>query len=143
MDLDVFDGNPLEYHYFMTLFYKTVEKRIDNPRGKLTRLMKYSKGDAKEMIKHCVHKPPAQGFRNAKALLERKYGDPYNIMTMYRKEIKAWPQVKNDNADSFQKFCNFLVKCEGITQSIRWNPLDTPDVICMLLSKLPGNLRDK
>ena len=91
MDLDVFDGNPLEYHYFMTLFYKTVEKRIDNPRGKLTRLMKYSKGDAKEMIKHCVHQPPAQGFRNAKALLERKYGDPYNIMTMYRKEIKAWP----------------------------------------------------
>ena len=93
------------------------------------------------MIEHCVQQPPAQGFKNAKVLLERKYGIPYNIMTMYRKEIKAWPEVKNGDADSFQKFCNFLVKCESITQASQWNPLDTPDVICMLLSKLPGKLR--
>ena len=24
-----------------------------------------------------------------------------------------------------------------------WNPLDTPDVICMLLLKIPGVIRDK
>ena len=40
VDLDVFDGNPLEYHYSMTLFHEIVEKRIDNPRGKLTHLSK-------------------------------------------------------------------------------------------------------
>ena len=62
---------------------------------------------------------------------------------MHRKEIQTWPQVKNGDADSFQKFYNFLVKCENITQSSQWNPLDTTDVICMLLAKLPGNLRDK
>ena len=37
MDLDVFDENPLEYHNFITLFYELVEKRIDDPRGRLTR----------------------------------------------------------------------------------------------------------
>ena len=124
----------------MTLFHEIVEKRVGDPIGKLTCLIKYTKGDAKEMIKHCVQQPPAQGFKNAKALLERKYGNPYNIKTLYREEIKAWPQMKNDDADSFQKFCNFLVKCESITQSSQWNPLDTPGGICMLLSKLPGNL---
>ena len=30
VDLDVFDGNPLEYHYFMTLFHKLVEKQTDD-----------------------------------------------------------------------------------------------------------------
>ena len=54
VDLDVIDGNPLECHYFMTLLHEVVEKRVDDPRGKLTRLIKYTKGDAKEMIKHCV-----------------------------------------------------------------------------------------
>ena len=63
----------------------------------------------------------------------------HDIMTMYRKEIKAWQQVKTGDANSLQKFCNFLVKCEIITQSSQWNTLDTPDVFCMLLSKLPGN----
>ena len=64
-------------------------------------------------------------------------------MTMYKKEIKAWPQVKNDDADSFQKFRNFLIKCESITQSSQWNPLDKSDAIFMLLSKLSENLRGK
>ena len=89
VDLDAVGGNLLEYHYFMMLFHEIVEKRVDNPRGKLTRLIKYTKGDAKEMIKHCVQQPPGERFRNAKALLERKYGNPYKIMTMYKKEINA------------------------------------------------------
>ena len=89
VDFNAFGGSLLEYHYFMMLFHEIVEKRIDNPRGKLTRLIKYTKGDAKEMIKHCVQQPPAEDFRNAKALLERNYGNPYKIMTMYKKEIKA------------------------------------------------------
>ena len=35
VDLDAFDGNPLEYHNFMTLFHELGEKRIDDPRGRL------------------------------------------------------------------------------------------------------------
>ena len=84
-DLDAVGGNLLEYHYFMMLFHEIVEKRVDNTRGKLTRLIKYTKGDAKEMIKHCAQQPPAEDLRNAKALLGRKYGSPYKIMTMYKK----------------------------------------------------------
>ena len=33
--------------------------------------------------------------------------------------------------------------CESITKSREWNPLDTPDVIYMLLSKLTGKIRNK
>ena len=65
------------------------------------------------------------------------------MMSMYRKEIKAWPQLKNGDGGSFQKLYNFLVKCQSITKSREWNPLDTPDVVCMMLSKLPGKIRDK
>ena len=127
----------------MTLFHELVDKIIDDPRGRLTRLIKYTKGVAKEMIKHCVQQPAAFGYYNAKKLLQQKYGNPFSIMSMYRKEIKAWPQMKNGDGGSFQKFYNFLVKCESITKSREWNPLDTPDAICMLLSKLPGKIRDK
>ena len=41
VDLDIFDVSPLEYHNFMTLFHELVEKRIDDPRGRLTRLIRY------------------------------------------------------------------------------------------------------
>ena len=64
-------------------------------------------------------------------------------MGVYRNEIKSCPQIRNGDRESYQKFYNFLLKCESITQAREWNPLDTPDVICMLLLKLPGVIRDK
>ena len=39
-ELDVFAGNPLDFHYFIKLFHEVVEKRIDDPRGRLARLLK-------------------------------------------------------------------------------------------------------
>ena len=43
----------------------------------------------------------------------------------------------------YQKFYNFLLKCESINQAREWNLLDSPNVICKLLLKLPGVTTDK
>ena len=89
--MDLFDGNPLEYQCFMSIFHELVEKRIEDPRRRLTRLIKYTKSDKKEMIKHCTQQT---GYDNVKGLLEQKYGNPYSIMSMYRKEIKVWLPIE-------------------------------------------------
>ena len=36
IDLDVFDGNPLNFHFFMAVFREAIEKKIEDPRGRLT-----------------------------------------------------------------------------------------------------------
>ena len=36
IDLDIFDGNPLNFHYFMAVFREVIEKKIEDPRGRLT-----------------------------------------------------------------------------------------------------------
>ena len=54
VDMEEFNGNPLNYHYFMALFKEVVEKKIDEPRGRLTRLIKYTTGEARDLIKHCM-----------------------------------------------------------------------------------------
>ena len=143
IELDIFEGNPLDFHYFMRLFHEVVEKRIDDPRGRLARLLKYTSGNAKEMIKHCIQEPPTMGYQYAQKILVEKYGNLYHVMVEYRKDIKAWSIIRSGDAEGYQRFYNFLQKCESITQSAQWNQLDTPDVICMLLAKLPGHTRDK
>ena len=35
-DIDTFSGDPLAYHYFMEVFKEVVEKRLKDPRGRLT-----------------------------------------------------------------------------------------------------------
>ena len=69
----------------MTLFYEILENLIDDPSGRLTSLIRYAKSDPKDMILHCVQQPPSVGYKNAKKILNQKYGNPYNIMVVYRK----------------------------------------------------------
>ena len=47
IDIDVFSRNPMDFHYLMAVFNEIVEKKVDDPGGKLTRLIKYTTGDAK------------------------------------------------------------------------------------------------
>ena len=94
VDTEQFDANPLNYYYFIALFVEVVETKIEEPRGRLTRLIKFTTGEARELIKHCIQLPHNGGYQHARALLERAYGNPHKILSSYRKEIKEWSQLK-------------------------------------------------
>ena len=117
-----------------------VEKKIDDPRGRLTRLIKYTDGQPKEMIKHCIQEPPAVGYKNARSPLEEKYENPHQLLACYRKEIKSRPQLKPADGAAYVKIYNFLLKCESVTLGQNWNVLDTPEMMCLVLSKLTENI---
>ena len=143
VDIVVFTGDPTEYHYFLTVFEEVVEKKIDDARGRLTRLIKCTDGEPKEIIKHCIQQPANIGYKNARSLLEQKYGNPHSIIAAYRKEIKIWPQLKPADGAAFQKLHILLTKCERATNGQTWNALDTLEMMCLVLSNLPGHTRER
>ena len=143
VDIDVFTGDLTEYHYFLAVFEEVVEKKIDDARGRLSRLIKYTDREPKEMIKHCIQHPTNIGYKNARSLLEQKYGNPHSIIAAYRKEIKIWPQLKPADDAAFKKLHISLLKCESVTNGQTWNALDTPEVMCLVLSNLPGHTRER
>ena len=113
-----------------------VENKVTDPREWLTCLIKFTKGEAKEIAKNCIELLWVQDCqRTAHWKIWRS--------ASYRIEIKHWPQIKASDADSYRRFQNFLVKRENIDHFQSWKVLNTPDIICMLLSKLPGSVRDK
>ena len=79
----------------------------------------------------------------AKYLPEKVYGNPYEILASYRKEIKLWPQIKFGDVRAFQKFPTFLLKCRSMSFSQRWNALDSPDILCILISKLLRGIMER
>ena len=143
VDIDVFTGDLTEYHYFLAVFEEVVEQKIDDARGRLSRLIKYTDREPKEMIKHCIQHPTNIGYKNARSLLEQKYGNPHSIIAAYRKEIKMWPQLKPADDAAFKKLHISLLKCESVTNGQTWNALDTPEVMCLVLSNLPGHTRER
>ena len=104
VDMEEFDGNPLNYRCFMALFAEIVETKIEEPRRRLARLIKFTTGESRELIKHCIQLPQNRGYQHVRALLERTYGNPHKILSSYQKEIKEWSPLKFGDAKGFRKF---------------------------------------
>ena len=50
-EIDVFGGNPLEFHYFFSAFDEAVKKKIEDPCRKLAQLTKYTTGEKRRWSK--------------------------------------------------------------------------------------------
>ena len=57
-ELKCFDGNSLEYNHFVDQFRVAAVTWIPKPKEKLLRLLKYTTGEAHDLIKHCMQEPP-------------------------------------------------------------------------------------
>ena len=73
IDIDLFHGNRMNFNYFMAVFNEIVEKKVDDPKRKLTQLIKYTTDDAKETVKNCIKLPVEIGFETAKQWLTERY----------------------------------------------------------------------
>ena len=78
-DIDVFDGNPLDYDYFRATFADVIESKIKDQRGKLTRLIKYTSGEVKDLIKEFIHEDAETCFDMAINALDKEYGDSQRL----------------------------------------------------------------
>jgi len=118
IELDTFNGDPLEFLFFITTFAEAVETKIKDQRGRLTRLLKYLTGEPKDLVSSCVYLSSSECYKEAKRMLTDRYGDPYKIMSAYRKEIKAWPKLKANDSTSFSKFSQIQMHNE-----VQWKQL--------------------
>ena len=136
VDLEPFDGNLLEYTYFMPIFRESIEKKTEDPKGRLTRLIQYTRGEPKDLIKNFINDGPEYGYNNAMAVLHRQYGNPHTLLSSHRTKVRQMVPLKAGDATALMKLFNFLNKCLTIEVDGHYNPLDTPEIICMVLSKL-------
>ena len=54
VEVETFRGDPLEYYYYISVFRKAVELKIDDPHDRLVRLLKYTEGEARDTIKRFI-----------------------------------------------------------------------------------------
>ena len=124
--------------------FQDMENKLEDSRRQLTQLIQYTSGKAKDLVKNCIYLPSEEGCREAMRILHNRYKDPHKLLASYRKEIKEWPAVKAGDAAGFRRFLNFLAKSKSLLSQNKMNTLiNNPDVMCMLLRKLPTYLQDR
>ena len=70
IDMEPFEGNPLDFTYFMSMFQEADEKEIYEPRGKLTQLIKYTREEPQKLVKPFINDRTDYGYKNAIARLQ-------------------------------------------------------------------------
>ena len=77
---------------------------------RLTRLIQYTRGGAKDLIKNFINDRPEYGYNNAMAVLHRQYGNPPTLLSSYRREVRQMVLLKVGDATAFCRLFNFQLK---------------------------------
>ena len=86
-DISKFDGNPLDYWNFVRSFDNGIAKNASDDGERLSYLLQYCTGAARDMIKSCSALDSAVSYRTARTLLEERFGHPYKVAAAHLNRI--------------------------------------------------------
>ena len=142
VELDIFDGDPMQYHNFMAIFDEHVGNTPVNDSMKLTRLLQYTSGDAKKAIRPCVHISGSGGYAKAREILEKRCGDRHIITDAVIKSLRNGQPVKS--ASDLQQLSDELVNCCTTLKSMeRMSEIDTQTSIVDISNRLQPYIRNR
>ena len=75
-------------------------------------------GEPKDLIGGCLHLEPDVGYKEARRLLDKEYGDPYKVFNAFIQRLSNWPVIKCDDGPSLKRFSLFLTKCNNAMKAI-------------------------
>ncbi|XP_030843562.1 uncharacterized protein LOC115924830 [Strongylocentrotus purpuratus] len=143
-DLEPFNGDPLDYLTFIRNFEYVVEQRTDEPFRRLELLLKYTRGEAHELIRECPHiQPSKRAYETAKSMLHRDYGKQSNIINAYKERAIAWEQIRSGDRQGLRKFAIYLNNCSHVRAAGDLGGMDSASFLRVLASKLPLYLQQK
>ena len=144
--LDPFDGNDLlSFTPFMRNFQHVVEDKTQNPARRLELLLRFTEGEAHDLIKECtLIEPPSCGYQRAKWLLQRNFGQPQVLAAAYKSKAESWSRIVVGDKIALRKFSIFLINCCNVMQS---NPemesMNGYEFLKILAQKLPTALQQQ
>jgi len=84
------------------------------------------------------------GYREARDLLKKRYGQSYRIATAYVDKLAKGPAIKAEDGDALRRFSTLLTSCKNTLKEIGYlNKVENPETLKAIVSRLPYGLRQK
>ena len=78
-----FSGDPAKYKTFIIPFDARIQARVGNDADRLYHLDQHLTGEPKDLIGGCLHLEPSVGYKEARRLLDKEYGDPCKVSNAF------------------------------------------------------------
>ena len=143
-EIQRFDGNPKNYWSFIKAFQNTVENRIDDDEARLSYLIQFCDGDARSQIMHCTVLEPTEGFRSAKEILHKRFGQNHMVARAFVDELLNGQQIRDGDSQSLVALAQKLTVCDVTLKQLNYSSdLNSRTTIQSIVRRLPSRLRFK
>ena len=83
-DMQTFSGNPVDYWNIVNSFEVKIADRVHENRLRLSYLIQFTTGKAREAIENCVLLDPLTGYSRARVILQNQFGRNYTVARAHR-----------------------------------------------------------
>eukprot|EP00794_Sanderia_malayensis_P006686 gene6686-biopygen5463 len=143
-ELIQFDGNPLRYYIFMKSFENQVEKDTDDNNRRLQLLVQYCTGKARKVIESCILLNEEEGYKEAKRLLEERFGNKYKVSNSWINKVSDGPPIRPNDREALMDLADDLQNCEITLRATgRLNQVNNEDKLVRILERCPGYIRGR
>ena len=107
-------------------------------KRKLSYLIQYCTGEARTLIEDCVMMDPDEGFAEAKRLLQKEYGKPYEIARSFIDSLTRGPAIANTDYDGIIGLAREMKKCQTTLNEIQYeSDLNSTPTMYAIMHRLP------
>ncbi|CAH8600376.1 unnamed protein product [Schistosoma guineensis] len=116
VELSYFDGQPRGYWKFLREFETYVESRVKDDGQRLLYLIHYCKGKAKTAIEGCVMLEASFGYKKAKEILKRLFGQAHVIA---RETLEDLFKTTNVDYSDPEQLTNLAIRMENCSMVLK------------------------
>ena len=134
VEIDKFDGSPLEYQAFISVFDEVVDSQSSDNHVKLTRLLQYTTGPAKAAIKNCALVGGETGYKQARGILKSRFGNTHLVSQSIISDLKNGKHVvkAHELQQLSDELCMALIALEKLGM---YSEINTQQSILGILSR--------
>ena len=136
VEIDTFSGNPSDYHTFMAVFDETIGNKAIDDQMKLTRLLHYTAGHAKMAIRNCVIVGGSQGYKQARSILEDRFGNSHLVSQQIISDLKHGKSVSK-GSDLLQLSDDLTTAVATLESLKMFSEIDNQRTILDILARCP------
>ena len=139
-----FNGDPKRYPRFIKSFEINVERRVKEDDEKLSYLIQYCKGAAKDAIENCLMLPPEQGYREAKEILRKNFGQRHIIVRAFINKVVKGPQIRTWESEKLSQLARDMKSCALNSDHMHYKAdINSMDTLKRVVMRLPPHLQAK
>ena len=136
VELQAFDGNPLQYHQFINSFDQNVDRICKDGDMKLTRLLQYTSGEAKEAIRVCQLIGGDEGYEEAREMLENRFGNAHLVTERIIRNLKSGKPAKTPK--EIQQLADDMRNAQLVLEKLKMSKeVDSQAVVLDIIGRLP------